>query len=93
MGVLHSISVACPDANRADLRAQIAANEQVVEELLAMVDHFGLDVVTAYMGHVRRNARSLTKRGQFGGRFDRVEANGNQRTRCWNDVLRAELEI
>jgi 5-oxoprolinase (ATP-hydrolysing) len=51
-----------PDANIADLRAQVAANEKGVEELLAMVDHFGLDVVTAYMGHVRRNAEESVRR-------------------------------
>jgi 5-oxoprolinase (ATP-hydrolysing) len=51
-----------PEANIADLRAQIAANEKGVEELLAMVDHFGLDVVSAYMGHVRRNAEESVRR-------------------------------
>jgi 5-oxoprolinase (ATP-hydrolysing) len=51
-----------PEANIADLRAQIAANEKGVEELGAMVDHFGLDVVTAYMGHVRRNAEESVRR-------------------------------
>ena len=51
-----------PEANIADLRAQVAANEKGVEELLAMVDHFGLDVVRAYMGHVRRNAAEAVRR-------------------------------
>ena len=51
-----------PEANIADLRAQVAANGKGVEELLAMVDHFGLDVVTAYMGHVRRNAEESVRR-------------------------------
>jgi len=51
-----------PEANIADLRAQIAANEKGVEELLAMVDHFSLDVVRAYMGHVRRNAEESVRR-------------------------------
>lgn len=51
-----------PTANLADLRAQVAANEKGVEELRAMVDHFGLDVVTAYMGHVRRNAEESVRR-------------------------------
>ncbi|NRF50518.1 hydantoinase B/oxoprolinase family protein, partial [Pseudomonas stutzeri] len=39
-----------PDQNIADLHAQIAANEKGVQELLRMCDHFGLDVVRAYMG-------------------------------------------
>jgi 5-oxoprolinase (ATP-hydrolysing) len=51
-----------PSANLADLRAQVAANEKGVEELRAMVGHFGLDVVTAYMGHVRRNAEESVRR-------------------------------
>jgi 5-oxoprolinase (ATP-hydrolysing) len=51
-----------PGTNIADLRAQVAANEKGVEELLAMVDHFGLDVVTAYMEHVRRNAAEAVRR-------------------------------
>jgi 5-oxoprolinase (ATP-hydrolysing) len=66
-----------PEANIADLRAQIAANEKGVEELRAMVDHFGLDVVTAYMDHVRRNAEESVRRaisalhdGSFGYELD-----------------------
>jgi 5-oxoprolinase (ATP-hydrolysing) len=51
-----------PTSNIADLRAMIAANEKGVEELRAMVDHFGLDVVRAYMGHVRRNAEEAVRR-------------------------------
>ncbi|MGY8960657.1 MAG: hydantoinase B/oxoprolinase family protein, partial [Alphaproteobacteria bacterium] len=37
------------DQNLADLRAQVAANERGVQELRKMVDHYGLDVVHAYM--------------------------------------------
>jgi 5-oxoprolinase (ATP-hydrolysing) len=51
-----------PQANLADLRAQVAANEKGVAELLAMVDRFGLDVVHAYMGHVRDNAAEAVRR-------------------------------
>jgi 5-oxoprolinase (ATP-hydrolysing) len=51
-----------PTSNIADLRAMVAANEKGVEELRAMVDHFGLDVVRAYMGHVRRNAEEAVRR-------------------------------
>ena len=48
--------------NIADLKAQIAANEKGVQELKKMVDHFGLDVVTAYMGHVQDNAAESVRR-------------------------------
>jgi 5-oxoprolinase (ATP-hydrolysing) len=50
------------DQNLADLRAQIAANEKGVRELLRMVEHFGLDVVRAYMGHVQDNAEESVRR-------------------------------
>jgi 5-oxoprolinase (ATP-hydrolysing) len=48
--------------NLADLRAQIAANQKGVDELLKMVDHFGLEVVHAYMKHVRDNAEESVRR-------------------------------
>jgi 5-oxoprolinase (ATP-hydrolysing) len=51
-----------PDQNIADLRAQIAANEKGVQELRRMMEHFGLPVVNAYMGHVQDNARGAVKR-------------------------------
>jgi 5-oxoprolinase (ATP-hydrolysing) len=48
--------------NMADLRAQVAANEKGVQELRRMVDHFGLDVVKAYMQHVQDNAEESVRR-------------------------------
>jgi 5-oxoprolinase (ATP-hydrolysing) len=51
-----------PRTNLADLRAQIAANEKGVEELRRMIDHFGLDVVHAYMRHVQDNAEEAVRR-------------------------------
>jgi 5-oxoprolinase (ATP-hydrolysing) len=51
-----------PDNNIADLRAQVAANEKGVQELRAMVEHFGLDVVRAYMGHVQDNAEEAVRK-------------------------------
>jgi 5-oxoprolinase (ATP-hydrolysing) len=50
------------EQNMADLRAQIAANEKGVQELRRMVEHFGLDVVTAYMRHVQDNAEEAVRR-------------------------------
>ncbi|MBM9606262.1 hydantoinase B/oxoprolinase family protein [Desulfopila inferna] len=49
------------DQNAADLAAQIAANETGLHELLKMIDHFGLDVVQAYMGHVQDNAEESVR--------------------------------
>jgi 5-oxoprolinase (ATP-hydrolysing) len=51
-----------PATNLADLRAQIAANEEGIRELHKMVGHFGLDVVRAYMGHVQENAAESVRR-------------------------------
>ncbi len=51
-----------PETNLADLRAQVAANEKGVAEVAAMIDHFGLDVVQAYMGHVQDNAEEAVRR-------------------------------
>ena len=51
-----------PQQNMADLKAQIAANEKGVQELRKMVEHFGLDVVQAYMGHVQDNAEESVRR-------------------------------
>ena len=51
-----------PQQNLADLKAQIAANEKGREELLRMVDLFGLDVVQAYMRHVQDNAEESVRR-------------------------------
>ncbi|MFI8853029.1 hydantoinase B/oxoprolinase family protein [Streptomyces sp. 891-h] len=51
-----------PDTNLADLRAQIAANEKGIAELRKMTEQFGLDVVQAYMRHVRDNAEESVRR-------------------------------
>jgi 5-oxoprolinase (ATP-hydrolysing) len=51
-----------PDTNLADLRAQIAANQKGVDEVGKMIDHFGLDVVHAYMRHVQDNAEEAVRR-------------------------------
>jgi 5-oxoprolinase (ATP-hydrolysing) len=66
-----------PQQNMADLKAQIAANEKGVQELRKMVEHFGLDVVQAYMGHVQDNAEESVRRvitrlkdGQFTLKLD-----------------------
>ncbi|WP_051023250.1 hydantoinase B/oxoprolinase family protein [Nocardia pneumoniae] len=51
-----------PATNLADLRAQIAANAKGVEEVGKMIEHFGLDVVEAYMRHVQDNAEESVRR-------------------------------
>ncbi|MBJ8345921.1 hydantoinase B/oxoprolinase family protein [Antrihabitans sp. YC2-6] len=51
-----------PTTNIADLRAQISANQKGVDEIAAMIEHYGLDVVHAYMAHVQRNAEESVRR-------------------------------
>ena len=48
--------------NIADLQAQIAANKRGAEELLEMVEHYGLETVQAYMGFVQDNAEESVRR-------------------------------
>ncbi len=50
------------DTNIADFQAQLAACEKGMRELLRMVDHFGLEVVHAYMQHVQDNAEESVRR-------------------------------
>ncbi len=50
------------DINMADLRAQVASCEKGAQELMKMVDQFGLDVVEAYMLHVQNNAEECVRR-------------------------------
>uniref|UniRef100_UPI003F25B64A hydantoinase B/oxoprolinase family protein n=1 Tax=Rhizobium sp. F40D2 TaxID=3453141 RepID=UPI003F25B64A len=58
----HPYPARNPAQNLADVEAQIAANENGVQELRKMVSHFGLDVVEAYMGHVQDNAEESVRR-------------------------------
>jgi 5-oxoprolinase (ATP-hydrolysing) len=51
-----------PTQNVNDMKAQIAANEKGVRELKKIIADYGLDVVTAYMGHVQDNAAESVRR-------------------------------
>ncbi|MCC0175519.1 hydantoinase B/oxoprolinase family protein [Waterburya agarophytonicola K14] len=50
-----------PDQNIADFQAQIAANNRGVNELLDIVDRYGLNTVTTYMQYVQDNAETAVK--------------------------------
>ncbi|WP_321492934.1 hydantoinase B/oxoprolinase family protein [uncultured Desulfobacter sp.] len=47
--------------NISDLKAQIAANQKGIELILEMVDHYGLNVVQAYMNHVQDAAEEAVR--------------------------------
>ncbi|NEO88227.1 MAG: hypothetical protein F6J87_28810 [Spirulina sp. SIO3F2] len=51
-----------PDQNLADLKAQIAANEQGIQALEQLVEQYGLATVQAYMGYVQANAEASVRR-------------------------------
>jgi 5-oxoprolinase (ATP-hydrolysing) len=51
-----------PVQNLGDLQAQIAANERGRQELLRMVERYGLATVEAYMQHVQDNAEESVRR-------------------------------
>ena len=51
-----------PQMNLGDFKAQIAANRMGVKGLRGMVEEFSLDVVHAYMRHVRDNAEESVRR-------------------------------
>ena len=51
-----------PLENLADLKAQVASCQKGADELMKMVDQFGLDVVQAYMRHVQDNAEECVRR-------------------------------
>src|SRR3546814_590412 len=51
-----------PRENVADFKAQVAANARGVEQLHKLVAQYGLDVVQAYMRHVRDNAEESVRR-------------------------------
>ena len=42
--------------NISDLKAQIAANHKGISLVNELIDHYGLEVVQAYMGHIQANA-------------------------------------
>ncbi|GLZ81123.1 5-oxoprolinase [Actinorhabdospora filicis] len=50
-----------PEDNIADLRAQIAANAKGIAELKALVAEVGVEMVRAYMDHVRANAEEAVR--------------------------------
>jgi len=51
-----------PEANIADLKAQLAACEIGMRELLRTIGLYGLDVVQAYMTHVQHNAEASVQK-------------------------------
>ena len=47
--------------NLSDLKAQVAANQKGIELVKEMVEQYGLEVVQAYMGHVRNAAEAAVR--------------------------------
>ncbi|TVQ47548.1 MAG: 5-oxoprolinase [Gloeocapsa sp. DLM2.Bin57] len=80
--------------NIADLQAQIAANQKGVQELQKLVQHYGLEMVKAYMQHIQANAAECVRKaiaqlnnGEFSCQLDNgaqikvnIEINQSDRT-------------
>ncbi len=67
------------EQNLADLRAQVAACQKGAAELEAMVSHFSLPIVQAYMQHVQNNAEEAVRRvidALHDGEFEYAMDNG-----------------
>jgi 5-oxoprolinase (ATP-hydrolysing) len=62
------------EENISDLKAQVAANQMGIELLLEMVDHYGLDGVQAYMGHVQEAAEAAVREHLKALSFDKAMA-------------------
>jgi len=77
-----------PDQNVADLRAQLAANEKGVQELRAMVKHFGRETVRAYMAHVQANAEECVR-----AVIDRLDDGECQSTLDDGTTIRVRIRI
>ena len=65
------------DQNIADFKAQIAANNKGMAELLQLISHYSLPVVNSYMTHVKNNAAESVRRvldklpdGEFENKMD-----------------------
>jgi 5-oxoprolinase (ATP-hydrolysing) len=79
-----------PDENIADVNAQVAANRRGVELLLTMVDRFGLDVVAAYMGHIRDASANMVR-----AMLGRLPAGVHERTEFLDDgtPIRVRVDV
>lgn len=58
----HAYPARNPDQNIADFKAQIAANNRGVQELLKMVEQYSLEVVQNYMIFVQDNAEEAVRK-------------------------------
>lgn len=65
-----------PADNLADIAAQVAANQQGVRDLQALVARHGWPTVSAYMGHIQRAAERKTRQALVRlrpGRYERID--------------------
>ena len=77
-----------PDHKMADLKAQVAANETGKRELLRICAACGVDVVTAYMGHVQDNAEESVRRV-----IDRLSAGAFDYPMDEGQVIRVRVSV
>ena len=86
-----------PDQNLADLQAQLAANERGLAGLHQLVEHFGIDVVRAYLVHVQDNAEQAVRQAirdlSAGDGQAQLDQDGVIRVRISSDPARGEASV
>jgi 5-oxoprolinase (ATP-hydrolysing) len=62
----HKYPARNPDERISDIKAQMASCSRGVDELNAIIDRYGLDTVSLYMGYIQENAEYAVKRALYG---------------------------
>lgn len=62
----HKYPARNPDERISDIRAQMASCTRGVDELNAIIERYGLDTVSLYMGYIQENAEYAVKRALYG---------------------------
>ncbi|KAG0246141.1 hypothetical protein BGX31_004330 [Mortierella sp. GBA43] len=82
----------CLRENVSDLKAQVAANHKGIGLVKALIGEYGLDVVQAYMMHIRKNAE-VAVRDLLKGALRRSEGKDLTATDFMDDGSRISLQI
>ncbi|RIB11070.1 Hydantoinase B/oxoprolinase-domain-containing protein [Gigaspora rosea] len=82
----------CLRDNIADIKAQVAANHKGISLVKVLIEEYGLDVVQAYMMHIRRNAE-LSVRNLLKKVYHRLEQNILKAVDYMDDGTPIELQI
>lgn len=82
----------CLRDNFSDLKAQVAANTKGITLVKALIEEYGLDVVQAYMMHIRKNVE-LSVREMLKGVCKRIGSNVLKAVDFMDDGTPIKLQI